>query len=296
MSKIFEFIKNHKRTIKIFIALILLYFIFSRIDFYQLLTLASKINFLILLPLVLYIPGLILNSTRFFQIINKKISITTLFKINWISAFFSNFLPSNVGGDSYKVLALRKKLGTQFIIESVLIDRVIGVLGLILLSCLSSTMLYQQTKNLLLAFIPWILIIIFYIGIIIFGNKKFHLFKKFHLNLKQYKNKILNPIIIINSITYTLLGAVSLFVYYFMFGYTINFFLVIAFYCFIQLLNLIPISINAIGIQETSSIYFFSLIGVPAEISLAISLLSRLILIFQTSIGGIIYLFQKDKP
>jgi len=41
---------------------------------------------------------------------------------------------------------------------------------------------------------------------------------------------------------------------------------------------MIPISINAIGVQEASSIYFFSLIGIPAEVSLAISLLSRIVM------------------
>src|SRR3989339_26375 len=292
-SNINNFMIKYNRIIKLVITLILLYLIFSRVDISKLIQVIYKINFLIILPLTLYIPSLILNSARLYQIINKKVSQKELFKINWISAFFSNFLPSNIGGDSYKFISLRKRLGNQFVLESVLIDRISGVLSIIILSCISSIIIYSNIKNLFLSLLPWIILFIFFIPLGIFGQKKFKIFKKYTLNMGRYKYKILNPKIIINSVGYTLLGAVSLFFYYLMFGYTINFFIVIGFYCFIQLLNMIPISINAIGVQEASSIYFFSLIGIPAEVSLAISLLSRIVMIIQTSIGGLIYFFEK---
>jgi len=284
---------SYSRPVRIIITLGLLYLIFSKVEIYRLIEIIYKINFIILIPLLLYIPSLILNSTRFYQIINKRISQKELFKINWISAFFSNFLPSNIGGDSYKFVTLRKRLGNQFTLESVMIDRISGVLSIIILSCISSIIIYLKIRNLLLSLLPWIIMFVLFILLKILKQRKFKIFKKYILDIDKYKNKLLNPKIIINSIAYTSFGAVSLFFYYLMFGYNLNFFIILGFYCFIQLLNMIPISINAIGVQEAGSVYFFSLIGIPAEVSLTVSIISRIVMVFQTSIGGLIYFFEK---
>jgi glycosyltransferase 2 family protein len=78
-----------------------------------------------------------------------------------------------------------------------------------------------------------------------------------------------------------------------MFGYSFGFMTVLSLYSIMQIVSLLPISINGIGVNEALIVFLFGTLGVPAEISLGIAILSRLVMFGQTSIGGLIYGFSK---
>lgn len=62
-------------------------------------------------------------------------------KINWIGQFFSSVLPGSVSGDLIKLFYIQtmdKELSKKFVFASILIDRVMGLSGLILLVGISS--------------------------------------------------------------------------------------------------------------------------------------------------------------
>lgn len=97
------------------------------------------------------------------------------------------------------------------------------------------------------------------------------------------------------SFLYIIFGAFSLWTYYFMYGYNLNFFNVLVLYCLIQFVGMIPISVNGWGLREGTMAYSFSLLGVPSEISLSIGILSRIAMFVITSLGGVLYLVEKKK-
>lgn len=73
----------------------------------------------------------------------KNIPVIGLMKITWIGQFFSSVLPGSVSGDLIKILYVQnyeKDMSKKFLFASILIDRVMGLSGLILLVGLSSLM------------------------------------------------------------------------------------------------------------------------------------------------------------
>lgn len=71
----------------------------------------------------------------------NELPLTGMLKITWIGQFFSSVLPGSVSGDLVKLLyiqGLDKSLSKKFVFASILIDRLMGLSGLILLVGLSS--------------------------------------------------------------------------------------------------------------------------------------------------------------
>jgi len=289
------FKKKYWKLLKILITISLFLIIILKVDLVKSIKLFKEVNLFIFIPLFLYIPALLISTIKWKISLDNKEDLWPLFKIYWISGFFSNFLPSTIGGDSYKVLKLRKKIGVKNVLESVIFDRFSGVLGLIIFCAIFSKIIFKTTNNFYLSFFSIFLligIIVFIIIVTLLDKNSFKIINYLKNILKKFYRKSLYLILL--SFCFLTLGAISLWVYYFMFGYKINFLIILSFYCLIQIINMLPISINGWGIREGLSIYLFSLIGIPMEISLSISLISRLILFIQTGLGGIIYANTKN--
>jgi len=66
----------------------------------------------------------------------EKLSLIKIFVANWIGIFFNSVLPGAVTGDIIKIFYLEeldKKLDKKFLLVAVFMDRVIGLIGLILI-------------------------------------------------------------------------------------------------------------------------------------------------------------------
>lgn len=82
----------------------------------------------------------------------KNLPMIPILKGNWIGMFFNAVLPGSVSGDFIKVFYLEKldpKFTKGFLILSSLVDRVIGLFGIIFLLGSSALIFYQDlsTKN-----------------------------------------------------------------------------------------------------------------------------------------------------
>lgn len=289
----FKKIKNtwdkYNKYIKIIGTIILLSTLFLKINLIESIKLFREINLLILIPLLLYPIGIWLSSIKWkIALENKNYSLIKLSKIYWVSNFFSNFLPSTIGGDSYKVMKLKKEFGYKKTIYSILLDRGTGLFTILLVLFFSSIWIYNKTENIYFSIIPIFSILTIIIGYFFLSFFKIEFLQKLITSINQKKKTFIK--LILTSIPFVFLGAFSLWVYYFMYGYNLSFFSVLVFYCLIQFIGMIPISINGFGLREGALVYLFLLLGVPAEVSLSIGILSRLVMILQTSIGGLIYL------
>jgi glycosyltransferase 2 family protein len=102
--------------------------------------------FAVALAVLFSLLNIVLCSYRWETILRARAQVTLpisgLFKITWIGAFFSSVLPGSVTGDFVKILYVQKydkeNFSKKFIIASILIDRVMGLCGIILLVGLSS--------------------------------------------------------------------------------------------------------------------------------------------------------------
>lgn len=288
---IIECYHKYSKIIKIIVAFTLLAILFFKVDIFKAVCSFKDIKLIIIIPFILYIPALLLSALKWQLILNKQFPFWFLFKVYWIGNFFSNFLPSTIGGDGYRVIKIIGKIKKERAIASILFDRISGLIATLILFFILSFFFIPYIKNYYIISVT-ILLLIFICFVIFYliDLKNFFIYQIIRDIVKDF-DKNFGKIFII-SFNYLFLGVTSLWCYYFMFGYKLNFFLVAEFYFTIQLVSLIPISINAIGVYEIGLIGLFSLAGVPSEISLSISLLSRIIMLIQTAIGGLLFLLD----
>jgi uncharacterized protein (TIRG00374 family) len=93
---------------------------------------------------VMFLQQLLLTA-RWRQILvqcGQDSSFARLFRINMVGAFFSQMLPSSVGGDAARIWLVAKKANWRVATYSVLLDRVVGVfaLAVVVVICLPWTL------------------------------------------------------------------------------------------------------------------------------------------------------------
>lgn len=102
----------------------------------------------------LLITGSFLTSVRWNMLLrtkSDKSSIKKIFPINLIGQFFSTFLPGVVTGDFLKLLYVRdldQNLSKSFLLSTALIDRIIGLIGLLIVGGCSSIYFYSDLVSL----------------------------------------------------------------------------------------------------------------------------------------------------
>jgi hypothetical protein len=81
----------------------------------------------------------------------KKVPMAKALNLTWIGLFFSSLLPGAVTGDLIKLVYAfdldRKSLNKTFLVTSVFIDRVVGLLGILALLGISSIIFYSDLVN-----------------------------------------------------------------------------------------------------------------------------------------------------
>jgi uncharacterized membrane protein YbhN (UPF0104 family) len=149
-------------TLKILVAAGLIYWLVSsgKLDF-QLLTKLKDHPLAVLMATLLSLLNFVIISFRWKTILKSRSQVTLpimgLLKITWIGQFFSSVLPGSVSGDLVKMLYVQKfdpSFSKKFVLASILIDRVMGLCGLILLVGMSSLVFGSQISGHSPAMIP----------------------------------------------------------------------------------------------------------------------------------------------
>ena len=133
--------------VKAAISAVFLYFSLRRVDLgsvgQRLSTLDLRWIMFVLIMLCVQIPLAALRWREIVAICGAKLPLLTAFRYSFIGMFFSQVLPSTVGGDAVRIwLLARGGAGWSISIYSVLIDRVVGVsaLAVVVVACLPWTL------------------------------------------------------------------------------------------------------------------------------------------------------------
>jgi glycosyltransferase 2 family protein len=300
--------------LKILISISLLLFLFSKIDFANFWDNFKKANgYLVFLASLFFYSGVYFSVLRwdiflrFYKILIRK---TNLFKIYLIGTYFNNFLPSSIGGDGYKLYYLAKRMPDKKkeILSSMVFERGVGFLILLFMNFLlflfyykliiiNSKPIFAVEISLLFGFI---LFLIFRKSVFTGLDKlnfKINIINKFIDFLKVLfsfddKNKLISAIFY--SLLFTFNAVVGAWLLFLSLGVRVSVFYILFASTFIQILGILPISINSIGIFEGASIFVYSIVGISPEISLAVALISRVSMMITSSVGGI-FLIRDDK-
>ncbi|OGC47205.1 hypothetical protein A2886_00985 [candidate division WWE3 bacterium RIFCSPHIGHO2_01_FULL_42_13] len=309
--------KKWQIILKVLISAVLFGVIFSRIDFADVLSNFKLVDIRYLpLPILFIILNWLIGAFRWKSLLihksSEKVTVKYLTHLYFVGAFFNNFMPTSVGGDVYKVLALGKKIGSKTdAFAATFMERFTGVMALVLISYfgLARTLDFWieqlpeiiSDNSLYLTFFKFLVFFGFWIGVAVaflllkILSKKIGILGKIYNSLLVYKDR--RGVLLSAFLTSFVIQLLSIFTQYFVFvSMGITFPITYSLFVFpvIALATFFIPSLNGLGVQDALFIQFFSSSGVPVELALSASIIYHLLRLFVSLFGGILYVFNKE--
>jgi uncharacterized protein (TIRG00374 family) len=131
-------------ALKATVSIALLWLLFSRVDIARLWAVARNASTPWLLSaLALYCVMIFASAWRWGLLLRAQhlvFSFRALISSFLVATFFNNFLPSNIGGDVIRIADTAPAAGSKTLATTVvLLDRGIGLLGLVLMAAIGAT-------------------------------------------------------------------------------------------------------------------------------------------------------------
>ncbi|MHC1774243.1 MAG: lysylphosphatidylglycerol synthase transmembrane domain-containing protein [Lentimicrobium sp.] len=129
-----------KAILKIALSVAALWYVFTKIDFQEVLLIFSRVNYgWLIAASTLFILSKILSAVRlnvFFRNIGTELSGNSNLRLYLLGMYYNLFLPGGIGGDGYKIYLLNRqfRVKAKKLFWAVLLDRVNGVLALFVLA------------------------------------------------------------------------------------------------------------------------------------------------------------------
>ena len=244
---------------------------------------------------------------------NFKIPFGKTLIIYFIALFSNNLLPTTVGGDVMRVMYSMKGRRADAL-ATVLVDRILGFVGLFIFALFAVVYLLIVKKQ--TEFLPFMiigLIIIIVITYIFFSERVYSRLSPIVQKIKVFRlGKRLNNLheaatdfggawgaiilcVVLSIIIQTFLAIGPFFVLRGMGNYEVG---LLPFFIYLPIINvvsMIPISLNALGVREYFYVLLFSRVGLAGETSLAVSLVSFFLIFLLSITGGIFFIFHKKR-
>jgi uncharacterized membrane protein YbhN (UPF0104 family) len=294
--------KKHLAIIvKLTISLGFIYWLFTTISTTEIIFSLANANLTYLLIAgVIFNTRVLLFGQRWKLLLknyNSNVSAVLTTQLHFVGIFCNNFFPGSIGGDFVRGLALKKEsVSMPTIISTILIERVYGVLSLLLIALVSffvSFKLYPfftpgYTGSLLLSIvtISFCLIILF----IVFKKRIYGLASKMHLDIRRGIEKSAMKIGLY-SFVIQLLGILAISLLGLSVGSTIDFYYYLVLCPIVIIISMVPISLNGLGVRESSFVFFFSYVGMDKNDAASIAIL-WLLLFYSQCIFGLYYFLK----
>ncbi|HET9370770.1 MAG TPA: lysylphosphatidylglycerol synthase transmembrane domain-containing protein [Vicinamibacterales bacterium] len=138
-------------TAKILVSTALLYILLARVDTSRLWALARNASPIWLaFALLLYLGMVVISAWRWNLLLRAQhvaAAFGRLVNSFLVAVFFNNFLPSNIGGDVVRIRDTARVAGSKTLAATVvLVDRGIGLLGLVFVAALGATLAARNSE------------------------------------------------------------------------------------------------------------------------------------------------------
>ena len=294
-----------KTLIKLFFSSLIIIYLFSQTPIDRVLESLGKVKIdYILIAGFLYLMAQVLSAYKWSLIarpLGFKRKFINMVGYYFMGMFFNLFMLGSIGGDVVRAYYLGGK--SKRIIPagySIFIERYTG--GLALITILSIALLVSFKENTIPAFASWSiiggtviiwLITIFIPKILIF----FPRIKKWGEKISLQKMKIYwdNRQLIRGPILISFLFQ-TIFIFIIVlvgwgFGIKVPFYHFFIFVPLGDLLSILPITLNGIGLREGCYVFFLHLKGIDTSVALAFSLICLVVVWGVSLLGGLVYLF-----
>jgi len=132
-------------AMKLTVSVVLLVILFSRLDVADLWGKAKSASVpWLMVALALYAVNVLASTWRWHVLLeaqNVEVPRRSLFASFLVANFFNNFLPSNIGGDVIRISDTARKARSKTLATTiVLVDRALGLIGLVFVAAIGATM------------------------------------------------------------------------------------------------------------------------------------------------------------
>lgn len=266
---------------------------------------------------LLYMISQLLSAYRWkvlLRIQGFRVSLRRLFSLYLMGMFFNNFLPTSLGGDIVRGVALRRDIGKGTVAAtSVFLDRYLGVVVLLIIGNIAWVIDliffskgWPMTGVLLMGFnvvLMGPLFLIPYPGCILYFVKYLQRFSplkgvrkvfSLHRSMKGYlqKPRLLGQCLIV-SVGVQLLNIAVYIIISEMLGIHGLRWVWFLFFPLVTLMTMLPISLNGLGVREWTLVMLFSHVGGTSTQAATISLTWYLLVTAISALGGIAYWARK---
>lgn len=312
---------NKKTSIfllKAIVSISLLTFLLTKIDWHTVTKNLHNANlFLLLIAIFLNVVERFELTYKWNLLIKVRsiiVKFGRLFWINSIGSFLGLFLPSSLGTDVVRGYYLVKNNSERSVsISSVFVDRVLGLISLLLLGLASllfaGNLVSKFNLNLYLAVLTFITLV----GVYFFQrNETKKILELLFLKMKQHKiieyamklhGSILEykkyPKTLLLSFVITILVQVTRVLTYYAVAAAFDIEIsIVYFFLFVPLIMIVmmlPITIGGLGLREGTFVAFFTMIGMSVNDAVVITFINSILDTLNTIIlGGGGYLFYKS--
>jgi glycosyltransferase 2 family protein len=289
------------------VSLVLLVLLFSRVNWEEFFQVLEGLNLVYLLfIIVLFYLSIGLSTYKWRAILiylSIREKLSRLIAIYMIGVYVSNFLPTTVGGDSYRFIRLRSDHpdASDRILSSMVLERGYGFLTLLIANLVLLVVYWQTLQTSQLLFEIEVLIAIGVVALTLLA-----LFGRGVLVRLTAWKSIFNPMVrfadllavrdlrtvfvaVVTSLVFVLTTGVSLGLYYRAAGEPISWVYALYVTTVLGIIGIVPLTINGLGLVELIQTLLLGLVGVPLEIVLAVSVLQRVMRLLLSLPGAALY-------
>jgi uncharacterized membrane protein YbhN (UPF0104 family) len=273
--------------LKILFSFILLYFVFTKIQFNEVWEILKGSHFEYLAAaLLFFIVSKVLSAFRLNLYIHQiKIYLTQLsnIKLYLLGMFYNLFLPGGIGGDAYKGYVLKKKydVKTRSVVSILVLDRLNGLLLIFVISCILALFLDEDR----LQSYKFLFGIAFVLSILVFWlfNKRFFSFvypvfwKSLGFSALVQLAQLVSVLFILKALDVE--GNTLAYLFIFLIS---------------SIVSVLPLTIGGIGSREVVFYYGALWLGLDENSSVSISMVFFLITA-AVSLLGVTYHFKKPE-
>lgn len=308
--------------IKVVVSVALIAILFSRIDGARLWAMArTAAPSWLVAALVLYLIMILVSAWRWGLLLQAQgvaMRFRALTSSFLVATFFNNFLPSNIGGDVIRIRDTAPVAGSKTLATTVvLIDRGIGLLGLVLVAALGATAgprLVDAGPGVGAAMLWAAFTVASVLALVALLEPRAlpRLLRPLRLIHAEWVDERLGRLQAAlhrfgeapSALGGCFAGAVfvqaTLVAFYLAIARSMHIPIGFAELAFIVPVSLViqmaPISVNGFGVREATFGFYFDRLGLPLESALLVSFVGAgLIMLFSVS-GGVTYLLRKRGP
>jgi len=272
--------------------------------------------FLFGLSLAISAFSLLIRAYKWQLLLNihrAKLSLLSLYRIQFMSMFFNNFFLGTIGGDLFKIYVTTNQSDSKrSSVSSVVMDRATGFLMLCFVVFVSSCMMQLTNQlpmlrnelNIVMITTALLLLLLYPGNRILLKVGSLSIIEKYAI-LGKIRKELITIIMVhkdhistvitcfILSVAYILTTTISMYVCCLAVDISVSFIHWLFIVPIVSFLIMMPISAHGIGVQEGAFFFYLEEIGIDPSSALLLALLPRIGMLIFSVIGGGLYIFKR---